>query len=155
MIEDDPSFPLTTPSAAPGETGTVDAALAAANEALRREVAERRRAEAQLTESRGRYEQLFATVSDALMIFDAETRRFAAVNDRACALYGYSRDEFLHLRYADITAEPAASDRAIREMLEGRRLLYVTSDTCHPNRLGHQILAEALFERIFMSRLGK
>jgi lysophospholipase L1-like esterase len=41
-----------------------------------------------------------------------------------------------------------------KEILESRRLLYVTSDTCHPNVLGHRILAEALFERIFRDRLN-
>ena len=40
------------------------------------------------------------------------------------------------------------------ELLESRRMLYVTSDTCHPNRLGHRILSEALFTRLFESRLS-
>ena len=40
-----------------------------------------------------------------------------------------------------------------RTILENRRMLYVTSDTCHPNRLGHQILAEALYERLFKQKL--
>ena len=39
------------------------------------------------------------------------------------------------------------------ELLENRRLLYVTSDTCHPNRLGHRVLADALFTRFFEGRL--
>ncbi|MCK4336799.1 MAG: SGNH/GDSL hydrolase family protein, partial [Candidatus Aminicenantes bacterium] len=38
-------------------------------------------------------------------------------------------------------------------VLKNRRMLYVTSDTCHPNRLGHQILADALYERIFKTRI--
>lgn len=40
-----------------------------------------------------------------------------------------------------------------RTLLENRRMLYVTSDTCHPNRLGHMILAEALYERLFKQRI--
>ena len=35
-----------------------------------------------------------------------ETRKFINVNESACRLYGYSRDEFLELKYSDITAEP-------------------------------------------------
>jgi len=35
------------------------------------------------------------------------------------------------------------------EVLQARRLLYVTNDTCHPNRLGHQLIADLLFERLF------
>jgi len=41
------------------------------------------------------------------------------------------------------------------DLLRSRRLLYVTSDTCHPNILGHRILADALFDRIFRERLGR
>lgn len=35
------------------------------------------------------------------------------------------------------------------EILEKRRILTVTSDSCHPNRLGHRVLAAALEERLF------
>ncbi|MCJ7586777.1 MAG: GDSL-type esterase/lipase family protein [Candidatus Aminicenantes bacterium] len=41
------------------------------------------------------------------------------------------------------------------DLLRSRRLLYVTNDTCHPNILGHRILADALFDRIFRERLGR
>lgn len=40
-----------------------------------------------------------------------------------------------------------------RQVLKDRRMLYVTSDTCHPNRLGHEILAEALYDRVFKERI--
>ncbi|HDP93739.1 MAG TPA: hypothetical protein ENN40_00030 [Candidatus Aminicenantes bacterium] len=36
-----------------------------------------------------------------------------------------------------------------REALEKRRILTVTSDSCHPNRLGHRVLAAVLEERLF------
>ncbi len=35
------------------------------------------------------------------------------------------------------------------DVLDTRRLLYVTNDTCHPNRLGHQLIADLLFQRLF------
>jgi len=41
------------------------------------------------------------------------------------------------------------------DLLRSRRLLYVTNDTCHPNILGHRIIADALFDRIFRERLGR
>ena len=70
-------------------------------------------------ESEEKYRQLFNTVTDAIMLFDAETRRIIDVNDATLSLYGYSRDEFLKLKYNDITAEPEKSDAAIRNTLEG------------------------------------
>jgi lysophospholipase L1-like esterase len=35
------------------------------------------------------------------------------------------------------------------KILQQRRLLYVTNDTCHPNRIGHQIIADYLYKHIF------
>lgn len=35
------------------------------------------------------------------------------------------------------------------EVLKDRRVLYVTSDTCHPNIIGHKIIAQALYEKLF------
>jgi len=39
------------------------------------------------------------------------------------------------------------------ERLKNRRLLYVTNDTCHPNIIGHKILAETLYNRIFAAKI--
>ncbi len=35
------------------------------------------------------------------------------------------------------------------EVLAKRRLLYVTNDTCHPNALGHHLLADTLYHTLF------
>jgi len=89
---------------------------------LEQAAVEARRTEAALREGEEKYRQLFATVSDAIIVFDAETRRLVDVNERALRLYGYTRDEFLGLTHGDITAEPAASEASIRETLTGIRL---------------------------------
>ncbi len=70
-------------------------------------------------ESEEKYRLLFNTVTDAIMLFDAETRRIIDVNDATLNLYGYSRNEFLQLKYNDITVEPKKSDAAIRKTLKG------------------------------------
>ncbi|HSB73684.1 MAG TPA: GAF domain-containing protein [Candidatus Methylomirabilis sp.] len=89
---------------------------------LERSLAEARRGAAALAEGEQKYRQLFATVSDAIIVFDAETRRFIDANESALRLYGYTRDEFLRLTHADVTAEPTASETSIREALTGGRL---------------------------------
>ena len=43
-----------------------------------------------MRESEEKYRQLFATESDAIMIFDTETRDFLDVNNAALDLYGYT-----------------------------------------------------------------
>ncbi len=73
-----------------------------------------------LTESEGKYRQLFVTVTDAIMVFDADTRQFVDVNEAALRLYGYKREEFLKLKHTDITAEPKESDVSIKQTLKGK-----------------------------------
>jgi PAS domain S-box-containing protein len=70
-----------------------------------------------LRESEARYRQLFATVPDAIYIFDAGTRQFIDMNEGALRSYGYTREEFLKLKLGDITAEPELSDASIKETL--------------------------------------
>jgi len=83
---------------------------------------ERRRVEETLRESEEKYRQLFTTDTDAIVIFDAETRQFMDVNDAALKLYGYTREEFLRLTLTDdVTDEPERAEEPIRRTLrEGR-----------------------------------
>lgn len=39
------------------------------------------------------------------------------------------------------------------QVLKDRRILYVTSDTCHPNKIGHRIIASTLFDRVFIEKV--
>ena len=50
-----------------------------------------------LGESEEKYHQLFDSVTDALMIFDAETRKFEDANAATLDLFGYSLEEFCNL----------------------------------------------------------
>lgn len=71
-------------------------------------------------EGEHKYQRLFDTVTDAIIVFDAHTRRFLDVNHAALELYGYEREEFLRLSQGDITCEPAASDDSIQRTLAGQ-----------------------------------
>jgi PAS domain S-box-containing protein len=73
-----------------------------------------------LGESDEKYRQIFNTETDAIMLFDAETRHFIDVNDAALNLYGYTKEEFLKLSHQDITAEPEKSDVTIEQTLKGK-----------------------------------
>ena len=87
---------------------------------LTHELIERKRTEESLRESEEKYRQLFSSESDAIMIFDAETKNFIDVNDSALRLYGYNKEEFLKLRHPDITAEPEESAASIEQVLNGK-----------------------------------
>ncbi|MDP2643748.1 MAG: PAS domain S-box protein [Desulfobacterales bacterium] len=66
------------------------------------------------------YRILFDTVSDAILIFDGETKQYLDVNDAATSLYGYSRKEFLKLTIYDITSEREQTDDAILLAFTGK-----------------------------------
>jgi PAS domain S-box-containing protein len=86
-----------------------------------RDISDRKQATEALRQSEEKYRQLFETVADVIVVFDGETRRFVDVNEKACCLYGYSREEFLELTHTDITAEPDSSNASIEETLAGTR----------------------------------
>ncbi|UCG81495.1 MAG: PAS domain S-box protein [Desulfobacterales bacterium] len=84
------------------------------------DITERKRVEERLGDSESKWRQLFKTVSDAIMVFDAETKQFLNVNDAALRLYGYSKQEFLGMKHPDITAEPRKSNASIKQALAGK-----------------------------------
>jgi len=84
------------------------------------DITEHKVVEEKLLQSEETFRQVVSTTTDAIMLFDAETRRFIDVNKACEKLYGYSREEFLKLRQKDVTAEPAESDASIKKTLEGK-----------------------------------
>lgn len=85
--------------------------------ALEHESSERTTGEKELRENEEKYRQLFHTVPDAILLFEAETRKFIDVNDAALHMYGYSREEFLNLTNSDITAELEESEKTIKQTI--------------------------------------
>ena len=71
------------------------------------------------SESEEKYRQLFENESDAVMIFDAETLRFEDANRATLDLYGYSKEEFLTLTVADISAEKDKTRVAVKNLKSG------------------------------------
>jgi len=67
------------------------------------DITERKRAEAALRESEERYRTLFEKANDAVFL-ENERDEIVEVNQRACALLGYSRDELLSMKVSDLQA---------------------------------------------------
>jgi len=75
--------------------------------------------ESTLKESDERYHKLFQTISDPLLILNADSYKFEDVNDAALKEYGYTREEFLSKNPREISAEPDDTEKAIKENLAG------------------------------------
>ncbi|MFH1314019.1 MAG: PAS domain S-box protein, partial [Candidatus Eisenbacteria bacterium] len=84
-----------------------------------RDITERREAEEYLRRSEEKYRKVVSTTTDAIMVFDAESRRFIETNPACETMYGYSRAEFLDLTVDDVTAELEDTKAAIQEALTG------------------------------------
>ena len=59
------------------------------------DVTEIRQMERQLQASEQRFRKIFSSVSDGILLRDVETTRVVEVNQSACDMFGYSRDELL------------------------------------------------------------
>ena len=76
-------------------------------------------------EGEQRYRAVFEHHPLAMLVWDAETKRFLAVNDAAVAQYGYTRDELLQLTIWDIRPEEEIPHvRAIIERLPPGRHVF-------------------------------
>jgi PAS domain S-box-containing protein len=81
-----------------------------------RDVTEQRRAEQALQQSERDYRGLFESAHDAIIVFDPDGEMVLDVNQRACEIYGYSRDELIGL----------SLEKLSRDIPQGKRHLDAT-----------------------------
>jgi PAS domain S-box-containing protein len=80
-----------------------------------RDVTEQKQTEEALRDNEEKYRHVFAVENDALLLFDEQTGSLLDVNDAACKLYGYTREELLKLKVVDMSMEPHETKKAINE----------------------------------------
>ncbi|CCQ89644.1 putative PAS domain protein [Nitrospina gracilis 3/211] len=67
-----------------------------------------------------KFRQLFLAESDAILIFDAETRSIIDANQSVEKLYGYSRQELLQMKAETLSADPEGTLSTFQQLVEGR-----------------------------------
>lgn len=84
------------------------------------DITARKQAETALRDSEERFNQLMATLVDAIMLFDPKTWKLIEFNQAVCWIYGYTQEELTRQTVMDLSAEPAASKAAFAEAMRGR-----------------------------------
>lgn len=88
------------------------------------DITDRHKTEEALIESEEKYRNVFKTESDALFLIDKESSAILDVNDAACLLYGYKREELLNLKNTDVSAEPKLTEYATNNFINHVALRY-------------------------------
>lgn len=69
------------------------------------DITKKREAEKSLAESEKKYRDIFQNNPNAMWVFDAGNNNFLEVNNAAVGRYGFSKDEFLKMKFVDIIKE--------------------------------------------------
>jgi len=87
--------------------------------ALRRAEEEKKRMQQAIQISEERYHEIFNSVNDAIFIHDINTFSIVNVNDRACEMYGRTREEMINLSVEDGCANvPPCTKKEAAEWLQ-------------------------------------
>lgn len=93
------------------------------------EITAKREAEQALRKSEQRFRNLFNQAGDSVMIVDSALR-IVSVNDRACARFGYSREEFLGMAATDVNFGITDRLALLANLRSGQAQLLRTDKRC-------------------------
>lgn len=105
-----------------------------------RNMTTRREMEDALKLSERDYRGLFEAAHDAILIVAPHTETVLAVNQRACEIYGFTRDEFLGMSLGILSEEVEKSRSLMREVLRGG--LSTSLEAVHLRRDGSKMLVD-------------
>ena len=84
-----------------------------------RDLTDRKHMEEALREELEKYQILFEKQRDATILLDLETQSILEVNNAATALYGFSKEALLKMKFSDLVAEPEKDYDSSKKSIPG------------------------------------
>jgi PAS domain S-box-containing protein len=107
---------------------------------------EQKEAEDALRRSEQDYRGLFEGAHDAIVVFEPDDETVLDVNQRACEVYGFDRDEFIGMSLESISKDVGTGKQRIRETLE--RGVNQHFETTQKRKDGSEIMLEVNAARV-------
>ncbi len=86
------------------------------------DITDLKQAQLALRQSEERFHTIFDSVSDLIILHDWETGAFVEINQRACEMLGYTRDELLKMKVGDLSQnEPPYTGQALMAEMQKAR----------------------------------
>ncbi|HEY9876767.1 MAG TPA: PAS domain S-box protein, partial [Candidatus Obscuribacterales bacterium] len=108
------------------------------------DITESKRIEEELREREQRFSTLFNGMEDWVLVYhlapDYQPGKFIEVNEQACKILGYSRQELLTLSVADIVGSPSINPQANVEKLLANK--HIVVESIHTTKDGRRIPVE-------------
>ncbi|MEX2115747.1 MAG: PAS domain S-box protein [Bacteroidota bacterium] len=99
-----------------------------------RDITGRKSIEEALKKSEIEYRNLFDRANDAIFIFEPEGETILEANDKACRLYGFTKDELIGRSLKDLTKDISRGEFEIKELI--RHKSSRNFETVHFNKAG-------------------
>lgn len=111
---------------------------------IARDISERKRLDAALQEAAAKFQAVYETISDAILIQDTQTGQILDVNASACQLYGHTRDELLTLHVEQLSANgtPYVSDSVKSYLQTANQGGWITFEWQAKTRSGREFWVE-------------
>jgi len=109
--------------------------------AIVQDITERLKASMELKKSEQHYRSLFENAHDAIMIFNPDHEVVLEVNERACNLYGFERDEFIGMSLKNISKNYDRGRKYVDKTIEYKSLRHF--ETIHYHKDGSEIIIES------------
>ena len=120
------------------------------------DITELKQAQLALQQSEERFHTIFDSVNDLIFVHDFETGDFVEVNQRACEMFGYTRDELLKLKIGDISENkpPYTRQNLLSEMQKAQSGTPQTFDWRGKTKDGRLFWVETLDSPGHLRRTG-